>query len=74
MSNQDAVRDFEQIANKAVDDNGTKEFSLVSRRVFLCPADHIKKFIIKLKRWKVWLVSNYLKIFKFMLGTEAEGN
>ena len=46
MSNQVAVRDFEQIAYKAVVDNGAKEFSLVSRRVSLCPADHIKKFIV----------------------------
>ena len=78
MSNQVAVRDFEQIAYKAVD-NGAKEFSLVSRRVSLCPADHIKKFIVRdsLKK-KIWeitrLVSNYLKIFKFILGTEGEGN
>ena len=46
VSNQVAVRDFEQIAYKAVDDNGAKEFSLVSRRVSLCPDDHIKKFIV----------------------------
>ena len=59
MSNQVAVRDFEQIAYKAVDDNGAKEFSLVSRRVSLCPDDHIKKFIVmdslkkKKKRWEI---------------------
>ena len=47
VSNQDAVRDFKQIAEKAVVDNGAKEFSLVSRRVSLCPADHIKKFIVR---------------------------
>ena len=47
MSNQDAVRDFKQIADQAVVDNGAKEFSLVSRRVSLCPADHIKKFIVR---------------------------
>lgn len=72
MSNQVAVRDFEKIADKAVIDNGAKEFSLVSRRVSLCPADHIKKFIIrdslKKKRLEIArLVSNYLKIFKFIL-------
>ena len=44
MSDQDAVGDFEKIA---VVDNGAKEFSLVSRRVSLCPADHIKKFIVR---------------------------
>ena len=59
VSNQVAVRDFEQIAYKAVDDNGAKEFSLVSRRVSLCPDDHIKKFIVmdslkkKKKRWEI---------------------
>ena len=59
MSNQVAVRDFEQIAYKAVDNNGAKEFSLVSRRVSLCPDDHIKKFIVmdslkkKKKRWEI---------------------
>ena len=59
MSNQVAVRDFEQIAYKAVVDNGAKEFSLVSRRVSLCPDDHIKKFIVmdslkkKKKRWEI---------------------
>ena len=59
MSNQVAVRDFEQIAYKAVDDNGAKEFSLVSRRVSLCPDDHMKKFIVmdslkkKKKRWEI---------------------
>ena len=47
VSNQDAVRDFKQIADQAVVDNGAKEFSLVSRRVSLCPADHIKKFIVR---------------------------
>lgn len=47
VSNKDAARDFKQIANKAVVDNGAKEFSLVSRRVSLCPANHIKKFIIR---------------------------
>ena len=73
MSNQDAVRDFEKIAYKAVENNGAKEFSLVSRPVSLCPADHIKKFIVrdslkKKKRWEITrLVSNYLKIFKFIL-------
>ena len=59
MSNKDAARDFEQIANKALVDNGAKEFSLVSRRVSLFPANHIKKFIIrnslKKKRWKIRL-------------------
>ena len=59
MSNQDAVRDFKQIADQAAVDNGAKEFSLVSRRVSLCPDDHIKKFIVmdslkkKKKRWEI---------------------
>ena len=72
MSNQVAVSDFKQIADKSVVDNRAKEFSLVSRRVSLCPADHIKKFIIrdslkKKRREIARLVSNYLKIFKFIL-------
>lgn len=72
VSNQVAVSDFKQIADKSVVDNRAKEFSLVSRRVSLCPADHIKKFIIrdslkKKRREIARLVSNYLKIFKFIL-------
>ena len=80
MSNQVAVRDFEQIAYKAVVDNGAKEFSLVSRRVSLCPDDHIKKFIVmdslkkKKKRWEITrLVQIILRSLNLYLAPRVSG-